>query len=93
MGSSELRDANPVQSGRPRRVALANDRHPLADVSHCLDRHDKDVKPALFRMHESESWGQVHQSVKEGGGRRQDEGIEMGEKWKERRGVKLMALW
>lgn len=45
--------------------------------AHCLDRRVK-TRPALFRMHESESWGQVHQSVKEGEGRRQDGGIEMG---------------
>lgn len=48
------------------------------------------MKPAhSFRMHESESWGQVQQCVKEGGGRRQDGGIEMkGGNGKERRGVK-----
>lgn len=78
---------NPVQRASPRPVALSSDRRPRADVSHCLD---EDVKPALFRMHESESWGQVHQSVKEGGGRRQDGGIEAGVGWakrKERRKV------
>lgn len=32
------------------------------------------MEPALVRMHESESWGQDHPSVKEGGERRRDGG-------------------
>lgn len=76
----EGRPCWPMRSNAAAHVlsSLSNDRHPRADVSHCLDWHDKDAEPALFRMHESESWGQVHQSVKEGGGRRQDGGIETG---------------
>lgn len=77
----------PIRSNAaaPVPVALSNDRHPRADVSHCLDWDDKDTKPPLFRMHESKSWGQVHQSVKEGGGRRQNGGMETG---RGKRGVK-----
>lgn len=52
-------------------------------ISLHLDQHDK-----LFRMHESKSRGQVHQSVKEGGGRRQNGGIEKGKGGD----VKLMAF-
>lgn len=48
-------------------------------------------------MHESESGGQVHQSVKEGGQRRQDGGIEAAEGvcvcGGGVVGVKLMASW
>lgn len=47
-----------------------------ADIhdSHCLQRNDKDVKAALFRMHESESWGQVQQSMTGGGRRKEKDG-------------------
>lgn len=59
----ELRDTRVGQSGPTR---LPNDRHPHACVSHCLDWCNTDLKPALFRMHGSESWGQAHQSVNGG---------------------------
>lgn len=74
-----------MQHSCPRPVVPSNDRHPRTDFSHCLHWHDKDVEQALFRMHESESWGQVHQSVKEGVGRRQDGWMEMEGRWSKER--------
>lgn len=81
---------NVVPSSRPTTAA-----HTDINDSHCLQRNDKDVKAALFRMHESESWGQVQQSMT-GGGRRKEKdggGVRGRGGQKERRGVKLMALW
>lgn len=56
-------------SSRPTSAA-----HTDINDSHCLQRNDKDVKAALFRMHESESWGQVQQSMTGGGRRKEKDG-------------------